>query len=1112
MTPSLPTITVELVDGTQVVVPDSLDLITPYVLQEQGDWFEDEIRFLRRLVQPGQTVVDIGANVGVYALSLARWVGPKGQVWAFEPASVTADLLAESIATNGTDWLHLERQALSDRCGTAWLRLPGQAELNSLAPPTEAGLPCDGEAGEEVLLTTLDACLETFGWLQVDLLKIDAEGEEERILAGGQRFFRELSPLVMFEVRAGDDLHLELVELFRSLGYQSFRLVPGLDALMPFDPAAGVDGYLLNLFAARPDRIRKLAAEGWLSKTANPEPPEPAQIEPQHWSQSLGKFPYFKALAPTWNQQECTHQEAIKNPLAMWAFSQDQTHSIEQRLGALQQSYRLLLEQGNPAEALHTRWSTLARVAEAIGERADAVRWLGHLITALQEGLPPAMEEPFLPPLKRYEDLDPEGRLPEWLFSASLEADELLGTFSGFYVGERGRARLERLLELGFSSDKTSVARRRLQLLDRRFPRLPEGSPEQARRNEAQLNLGRQAWERLQAGEPVTARLLLEQARQMGIDCPASLHYIAKCLISLGSISESIALLQRAVELNPNDPSLLVELGLVLRRAGEPKASEAVLHQAVLCYGLMLAGGEGTSADYANLAIAYDELGDRDNALACLEQALQQDAHNESALLRKASILGKQPDRHEEAEAIWQGLLERKDRHLGALAQTIVLRITQGELFEAEQLLHELLGFNPGDQNAHHQLAFVHSISGEAAVPKHLTHLRSYWAEVRSHRTPITCEGAALAMPPAKGLLRVGILSAEIGDHVVSLFLEPFLRNYDRKQLQVELIEVKEHHTAWADQLRVLADAVIPLWDLDRDEARRRLRNRSYHVLVETSGFTINSGIELLAERCAPVQCHYIGFHASTGLDTIDWFIGDELTAASELASQFVEDLWRLPRLWLASRRHPELPAARSSLRNAPPVLGSFNQFGKVREETLEYWAQALCSTPTSELHLKSVSSDSAAPRHRILHGLEKRGVDPARVRFLERAASFEDHLRCYNEIDVALDATPWAGATTSFEALSMGVPVVGILGGTTAGRMTCAILRGLGRDEWITQTPGQFARIVRQLADDVDSLRSGKGDLQRQVLASPLFDGDDLARHLQQALLLMARRKGVMG
>ena len=92
------TVQLEIIHGVRIVVPDSLDLITCYVLREQQDWFEDEIKFLRRLLRPGQKVIDIGANFGVSPLSMAHTVGPTGRVWAFEPASSTAALLAQGIA------------------------------------------------------------------------------------------------------------------------------------------------------------------------------------------------------------------------------------------------------------------------------------------------------------------------------------------------------------------------------------------------------------------------------------------------------------------------------------------------------------------------------------------------------------------------------------------------------------------------------------------------------------------------------------------------------------------------------------------------------------------------------------------------------------------------------------------------------------------------------------------------------------------------------------------------------------------------------------------------------------------------------------------------------
>ena len=87
-------IVLTLVDGVRIAVPDSLFLLTPYVLREQQDFFEDELPFVRQLLQPGQNAIDIGANYGVYTLSMAKRVGANGHVWAFEPASSTAQFLA----------------------------------------------------------------------------------------------------------------------------------------------------------------------------------------------------------------------------------------------------------------------------------------------------------------------------------------------------------------------------------------------------------------------------------------------------------------------------------------------------------------------------------------------------------------------------------------------------------------------------------------------------------------------------------------------------------------------------------------------------------------------------------------------------------------------------------------------------------------------------------------------------------------------------------------------------------------------------------------------------------------------------------------------------------
>src|SRR5579862_2181075 len=153
----LDSIVLTLVDGVRIVVPDSLFLITSYVLREQQDFFEDELPFVRQLLQPGQKVIDIGANYGVYTLPMAQRVGASGQVWAYEPASSTARFLARGIAENGFAHVTLEQKAMSSAPGSAQLAFHEQAELRSIV---HGAAPAGGS--EEVSLVTLDECMDRF--------------------------------------------------------------------------------------------------------------------------------------------------------------------------------------------------------------------------------------------------------------------------------------------------------------------------------------------------------------------------------------------------------------------------------------------------------------------------------------------------------------------------------------------------------------------------------------------------------------------------------------------------------------------------------------------------------------------------------------------------------------------------------------------------------------------------------------------------------------------------------------------------------------------------------------------------------------------------------------
>ena len=145
--------------------------VTCSLLLEHGDYFENELAFVRRCLTRDAQCVDIGANHGVYCLHMAK-TACEGGVWAFEPASHTADLLETSKSANVLDSLHVCRAAVSDASGTARFVIEaGGSEYNHLL--------IDGSSEEKdtelVKLTTLDECVQQFSWTRMDFIKIDAE-------------------------------------------------------------------------------------------------------------------------------------------------------------------------------------------------------------------------------------------------------------------------------------------------------------------------------------------------------------------------------------------------------------------------------------------------------------------------------------------------------------------------------------------------------------------------------------------------------------------------------------------------------------------------------------------------------------------------------------------------------------------------------------------------------------------------------------------------------------------------------------------------------------------------------------------------------------------------
>jgi len=477
------TLLVRIKGDVQVCVSNDIDQITPYVLLEQEGWFEAEAPFVARLLRPGDRMIDIGANHGVYSLPAARAVGPSGRVWSFEPARRTAALLAASVKANALANMTIIEKALSDHEGEATLSVSANSELNTLH-----GKDASARA-ETITLTTLDTWAEANGWPEVDFIKLDAEGEEPNVIRGGARLLERRSPLIMFEIKHGDEFHFALKDQFSALGYSTFRLIPGLGVLAPFRAEEATDGYLLNLFCCKADRAAMLA-ERELLVTDVPDF-DPDVVDRAAWVPVLSRMPYAKALIPTWKQSLSDAPE-YERALAAYGHSRTDAVPLPQRVAALGYAVAHLrpLAEAKPTFA---SLMSVTRAAQDFGQRGMGVAALRLLRKMLDLGAVDPTR-PFLAPMARF-DAMPCADLRNWCAAAVLETLASTKTYSSFF-GELELPLLESLRKTGlhdprFDRDRQLMLRRRGLPVERPLPAsLLQDSPD---------NLNAGLWRKLDA-------------------------------------------------------------------------------------------------------------------------------------------------------------------------------------------------------------------------------------------------------------------------------------------------------------------------------------------------------------------------------------------------------------------------------------------------------------------------------------------------------------------------------------------------------------------------------------------------------------------------------------
>lgn len=354
--------------------------------------------------------------------------------------------------------------------------------------------------------------------------------------------------------------------------------------------------------------------------------------------------------------------------------------------------------------------------------------------------------------------------------------------------------------------------------------------------------------------------------------------------------------------------------------------------------------------------------------------------------------------------------------------------------------------------------------------------------------------------------LRVGYLSADLCNHPVGRFLLPVLENHDRRAVEVWGLSCGPHQDGLKDRLEKACDHWLDLRRGGELEAARLIADQGLDVMVELGGFTDQSRLALLAQRPAPLQLSYLGFYAPTYLEAVDGWIGDEtLFSTLNHCDREAHRLLSVHGGYMAfsCEALPELEAPLGARRFR---FGSFNHSRKLTEATVVLWCAVLAAIPEADLVLKSISFVEPAERERVRDLFVRAGLANDRLVLLPWVEGWANHMTCYREIDVALDPVPYGGATTSCEALAMGVPVVSLAGPGMVGCLSASVLAHGAGGEGLVHSTEAFIEQAKALAQREPRGTRERQTVRQRLLDSPLADGPRLARELERLYGELAR------
>lgn len=347
--------------------------------------------------------------------------------------------------------------------------------------------------------------------------------------------------------------------------------------------------------------------------------------------------------------------------------------------------------------------------------------------------------------------------------------------------------------------------------------------------------------------------------------------------------------------------------------------------------------------------------------------------------------------------------------------------------------------------------------------------------------------------------LRVGYISGDLRQHVVSSFVEPILQRYNRSMFEVYCYANVEHEDDVSKRFKNYPEINwFNIFDIDTEKICQLIKSHKIDILIDLAGHTNKNNLDVLAKKPAPIQMTYLGYPNTTGLTTIDYRITDKYADPETTTQWFSEKLIRLPKCFLCYNISMDLSIVPIVPKNKTNIVfGVLNKIHKYNKYTYRVWNRIINTVNDSTLIIKKDIKSSKNENEKCLSVLN---LPANKFKMIDYVSDPQKYLLMYNDIDICLDTFPYSGTTTTCDALIMSTPVITLnIPNRHVSNVTSSFMMNMGFPELIAHSMEEYIDIAVNLANNPQKILFYKQNIRSKFLE--LMNTSSFAKDFDQLI-----------